>query len=114
VFPEATGAKVTRVKIIERLETGKSFSDLLLTGWVYHFWHENKDRPTVAETAELMGISRDTFYQRGHTSREIERAYYTASGESKRDLPDPDGLDPVQRANRNAKKPGFARLHCDL
>jgi hypothetical protein len=99
--------------IIERLETGKSFSDLLLTGWVYHFWRENKCRPTVAAIAQLMGISRDTFYQRGHTSQEIERAYLTASGESKRDLPDPHGLDSVQRANRKARKSTFASLQHD-
>jgi hypothetical protein len=61
-----------------------------------------------------MGISRDTFYRRGHTSKEIEGAYYTASGESKRELPDPDGLNPVQRANRKAKKPTFASLQRDL
>jgi hypothetical protein len=100
--------------ITERLEAGKSFSDLLLKGWVYFFWRENKKcYPTVAEIAQLMGISRDTFYRRGHTSKEIARAYYTASGESKRDLPDLDGLDSVQRANRNARKRTFASLQHD-
>jgi hypothetical protein len=51
-----------------------------------------------------MGISRGTFYRHGHTSREIAHAYLTASGELKRALPDPDGFDPVQRANWEAKK----------
>jgi hypothetical protein len=99
--------------IMKRFENGESLSDLLLTGWVYHVWHEKQRCPTVEEIAELMGISRDTFYRRGHTRQEIERAYLTASGESKRDLPDPDGFNPVQRANRKARKPGFERLHHD-
>jgi hypothetical protein len=99
--------------IIERLHSRKPLHDLLLKGWVYQFWRKNKRCPTVDEIAGLMGISRDTFYRHGHTRQEIERAYLTASGESKRDLPDPDGFNPVQRANRKARKPGFERLDPD-
>jgi hypothetical protein len=68
----------------------------------------------VAEIAGLRGISRDTFYRLGHTKQEIERAYFTASGEVKRDLPDPRGLDSVQRANWKARKPTFESLQRNL
>jgi hypothetical protein len=99
--------------IIERLHARKPLHDLLLKGWVYQFWRKNKRCPTVAEITQLMGISRDTFYRR-HSRQELDEAYFAASGESKRDLPDPDGLDPVQRANRNAKKPTLRAFQHDL
>ena len=48
-----------------------------------------------------------------NTAKELNKDYLTASGQGKRDLPDPDGLDQLQRAQLNAKKPGFSRLHRD-
>ena len=96
-------ARLIQDRISKRLNTGKSFSDMLLIGWVYQFWRKHKRKPTVTEIAKLMRISRDTFYRR-YTAQKLHEAYYTASGESKRDLPDPDGLDSVQRANWKAKK----------
>jgi hypothetical protein len=107
-------ARQIQVLIIDRLNNGKSFTDLLLKGWVYQFSRKNEGEPTVDEIAKLMGISRDTFYQRGHTAQELHKAYLTATGKFKQGLPDPDGLDPVQRANRNARKPTFASLQRDL
>jgi Helix-turn-helix domain len=98
--------------INQRLKTGEPFSDLLLIGWVYQFWRKNDREPTVVEISKLMGISRDTFYRR-HSPQELHRAYLIAAGEFKRDLPDPDGLDPVQRANRTAKKATFKSLQRD-
>ena len=98
--------------ISQRLEAGKSLSDLFLIGSVYKFWLDNKRRPTVAEIADLMKMSRQAFYRR-YSTQELNEAYFTVTGESKRDLPDPDGLDPVQRANRNARKPSFASLQRD-
>jgi hypothetical protein len=103
-----------RSEIYGRIQTGQSLSGLILLGQVYHFWRKEKHCPTVAEVAHLMGITRDTFYRHGHTTQEIERAYLSASGELKRDLPDPRGLDSVQRANWKAKKPTVESLHRDL
>ena len=110
---KASIARQIQNEIIRRLETGKSFSDFLLLGWVYQFWRENQRRPTVGEIAELMGLSRPAFYRR-HTAQALNKAYLNVAGEIKRDLSAPDGLDQVQRANLNAKKPGFAALHRDL
>jgi len=98
--------------ITERLEAGESISDILLIGFVYKFWLDNERPPTLAEIAALMKLSRQAFHRR-YSSLELNKAYLIASGEFKRDLPDPDGLDPVQRANRNAKKPGFSKIHRD-
>jgi hypothetical protein len=98
--------------IPQRLEAGKSISDILLLGFVYKFWLDNKRRPTVAEIADLMNMSRSAFYRR-YTSKELNKAYLDITGEFKRDVPDPDGLDAVQKANRNAKKPNFASLQRD-
>jgi hypothetical protein len=103
-----------RSAIYERVQKRQSLSDWILAGLVYQFWRKEKRCPTVTEIADLMGISRDTFYRRGHTTQEIERAYLTASGELKRDLPDLSGLDSVQRANWKAKKPTVESLHRDL
>jgi excisionase family DNA binding protein len=103
-----------RSAIYERPQSGTSLSGMILIGQVYQFWRKKKRRPTVAEIAQQMHMSRSDFYRR-YTAQELRRAYRTASGsgELKRDLPDPGGLDPVQRANRNAKKCGFTSLQRD-
>jgi hypothetical protein len=105
----AIKARQIQDEIMQRLEAGKPFSDLILMGLVYQFWHEKKRRPTVAEIAELMGLSRPAFYRR-HTRAELYRALRVACGRVEAHLPDPDGLDAVQKANRKAKKPNFASL----
>jgi hypothetical protein len=101
---KARMARKIQIEIVNRLKKKKSFSDMILLGWVYQFWLKNKRRPTVSEISQLIGISRYTFYQRGYTTQGINKAYYDASGESKRDLPHPSGLDAVQIQNLNAKK----------
>jgi hypothetical protein len=102
-----------RSAINERVQKRQFLSDWILAGQVYQFWRKKDRCPTVAEIANLMGISRDTFNRRGHTPEEIARAYLTASGELTRDLPDLRGLDSVQRANRKAKKSTFESLQRD-
>ena len=109
---DATAIRIQKL-IIQRLTTGESFSDLLLIGWVCQFWRKNECEPTVTQIAKLMGLSRGAFYRR-HTAHELHTAYLTASGKSTQGLPDPDGLDPVQKANLRSRKPGFASLNRDL
>jgi Helix-turn-helix domain len=111
--PKESAARKIQDEIIQRLKTGKPFNDFLLIGWVYQYSRQGKDRPTVADIADFMGISRG-FYYRQYTSQQLHKAYQIATGEFKRDLPDPRGLESVQRANRNAKKPTFASLQRDL
>ena len=110
---ESTAARQIQDLIIEREATGKSFSDLLLIGWVYQYSRQNKARPTVGKIADFMGMSRGVFYRR-YTAQQLHKAYLIATGEFKRDLPDPKGLDPVQRANLKAKKSTFESLQRDL
>jgi hypothetical protein len=103
-----------RSLIWERLRSGASFDDLIIIGLVYQVWLTNiSRRPTITEIARLMGISRGTFYRHGHTNQEIACAYLAASNESRRDLPDPDGLDPVQRANIRARRPAYTSSNYD-
>jgi len=108
IIEQSTDPRVRKVRkiqeeILRRIQNDESFSDLLLIGWVYQFWHENGRRPTVSEIAELMGQSRDTFYRR-YTRAELYRALRVASGRVEAHLPDPEGLDSAQRANKKAKK----------
>ena len=104
--PRAEMAREIQEEIIRRIQNKESFSDMLLTGWVYQFWHEKKRRPTVAELAEFMGKSRDTF-NRHYTLAQLYRALRVACGRVETRMADPEGLDAVQRANRKAKKPRF-------
>ena len=98
--------------IIARLERKETFSDLVLLGWVYQFWRKEKRPPTAREAAQLLGLSRDTFYRR-YTGAALRKACFDVSGESRRDLPDLDGLDPVKRANLKSRKTGFANRNRD-
>jgi hypothetical protein len=52
---------------------------MLLIDSVYQFWHKEKRRPTVAETAELTGLSPDTFYRR-YTKPEFYKAVRAVCG----------------------------------
>ncbi len=105
-------ARKIQEEIIRRLVAGESFSDLMLLGWVYQFWLENQRCPTVTEIAERMGLSRQAFYRR-HSRAELYRAYLIASGRVGTYLPDPEGLDEVELANRKAKKPRGPNLNRD-
>jgi hypothetical protein len=99
----ASKARRIQDEIIRRLQAGKSFSDLLLIGWVYQFWLKNQRGPTVGEIADFMGLSRQAFYRR-YTRADLYRALRVARGHVKARLPDPGGLDSVQKANLKAKK----------
>jgi hypothetical protein len=61
-----------------------------------------------------MGLSRQDLYRKKCNAETINTAYLWATGEFKRELPDPEGLDPVQRQNRKAKKSGFVALKRQL
>jgi AraC-like DNA-binding protein len=99
---EAFASRI-RSLIWESLQSGASFNGLILIGQVYQFWQKNLRPPTVGEIAQQMRMSRGAFYRR-FTPQELYEAYFVAAGELKRALPDPDGFDPVQRANWEAKK----------
>jgi hypothetical protein len=107
--PRASAARKIQNEIMRRLEHGESFSDLLLRGWVYQFWHNYRRRPTVAEIAELMGLSPPAFYRR-YTRAQLYRALRVACGRVEAQSPAPDGVSPVQRANRKAMKPTAKNL----
>jgi len=66
--------------ITKRVNDLESVSDLHLLGWVNQYWLEKQSCPTVAEVAELMGISRTEFYRRKHSYKKIEKAYRVACG----------------------------------
>jgi excisionase family DNA binding protein len=100
-------------EIVRRLETRKPFWDLLVKGWVYQFWLRNQRLPIVEEVAELMGLSRPALYYRGYNAKRLAEDYLTATGELKRELLGPDGLDATQRANLRARKRGFGSIDRD-
>jgi len=111
---KAKAARRIQDEIIRRLETGKPFWDLLVKGWVYQLWLENQQRlPTVEQVAEVMGLSRPALYYRGYNAKKLAKDYRTACDQLKRDLPDLDGLDPVQRRSLMAKKRGFGSIDRD-
>lgn len=103
--PTAIKARQIQDQIIKRLNAGESFSDLILLGCVYQFWHEKKQRPTVAEIAAKMGLSRPAFYRR-YTRTDVYKALIVACGRVGVHLPHPNGLNSVQRASRKAKRRG--------
>ena len=90
-----TAARRIQDLIMERLNTGKSFHDLLLQGWVYQFWRAKERCPTVTEIAKLMGLSRQAFYRR-YSITELYKAYRTAANRTEPAPPDPDGFDEAQ------------------
>jgi hypothetical protein len=102
--PKAKKARKIQDEIMRRVQNKEPVSDLLPTGWVYQFWLSNQRLPTVEDVAELMTLSRPALYRRGYNAKNRDEDYLTATAERKRDLPAPDGLDPVQRQNLKAKK----------
>jgi len=107
--PKANMARQIQDEITRRLETGEPFWDMLVMGWVYQLSLENQRLPTVEEIAERLWLSRPTLYRKKCSAEKcsaktIAKYYVVAINELKRDLPDPDGLDSVQRQNIKAKK----------
>jgi hypothetical protein len=90
-------------QIMQRVQKKKSVSDLILTAWVCEFWRKMQRRPTVAEIAEWMGLSKTAWYRR-YARKDLYKAILVAHGRVAPHLPDPKGLDSVQRANIRAKK----------
>jgi hypothetical protein len=97
-------ARRIQEKIIQTLETGKPFWNLLVLGWVYQLSRKNQRLPTVEEVAERMRLSRPALYRRKCSAKAIAKAYQVAIGELRRGLPGADELDSPQTANRKAKK----------
>jgi hypothetical protein len=111
--PRAKQARKIQDEIMRRVQNNQSMSDLLTKGWVFQFWLKNQRLPNIADVGELMRLSRPTLYRRGYNARKRNEDYLIAAGELKRDLLGPDGLDPVQRQNLEAKKPGFESMQHD-
>ena len=65
----------------------------------------------ASEIAALMGLRRTTFYGR-YSVGELYEAYRIAA-RTEPGPPDPDGFDPVQRANRASKNSNFKKLQRD-
>ena len=89
-----------------KVEPSKFYLKLLLLGSVYQFWREKQRRPTASEIAEFMVLSRTAFSSR-YSIKELNRAYREASRGFGVQLPDPQGFEPVQRANWQAKRRNF-------
>ena len=98
--------------ILRREGTKKTYADITLAALISPFWKQHERRPTIAELAKLMNVSRSTFYRK-YTREEVRIAMFAATEESKRELPDLDGFSALQRTTRAAKKPGFSSLHRD-
>ena len=110
VFEQSTDPIVLKARgihdeIMQRLHNKKYIRDLLLTGWVCDFWRKKKRRPTVAEIAEWMGLSKTAWYRR-YKRKDLYQAWRDVASH----LLDPEWLDSAQRANTRAKKPGFEAL----
>src|ERR1051325_10603032 len=59
-------------------ESGPSMTDLILIGSVYRLWRREGRCPNVTRVARSMGLSRDTFYERGYTRNDVKIAYRLA------------------------------------
>jgi hypothetical protein len=90
----------------------KRVRELKLHGWVKQFYLKHRRRPTVAEVAEMMGISRSTFSRHGLTSKKLKHAYRIVVGELLVVGLEARDADSIERA-RKAKKPGFDQLRND-
>ena len=113
-FEESTDPIVLKAReihdqIMQRIQNKKYISDLLLRGYICDFWRKNQRRPTVARIAQWMGLSKTAWYRR-YKRNELYEAWRDVCGRVQPHLPDPAGLDSVQKQNRKAKKPGFDAL----
>jgi len=112
-------AREIQNEITRRVRNNESVSHGILIGevyqWVEKFSSEDRRSPTVTQLAKFLGISRQRFYRLYPKPRTaIEKAYFFVYGhQSKRELADPHGRDPVLKQSIKAKKPGFAALHRD-
>jgi hypothetical protein len=106
---EEVARKIQR-EIKRHSRNGESLSGVILISdvyqWIRKFSPEDRYSPRVTQLASFVGISRQAFYRLyPNPRRKIEEAYSVLYGEpSKRELPDPSGLDPVLKQNINAKK----------
>jgi Helix-turn-helix domain len=98
--PMVLKAREIHDKIMERVQKKESVSDLLLTAYVSQFCRKMQRRPTVAEIAELMGLSKTAWYRR-YKRKDLYQAWRDVESHP----PDPEWLGSAQRANRKAKKP---------
>jgi hypothetical protein len=92
VFEQSTDPIVLKARaihdeIMQRLHNKKYIRDLLLTGWVCDFWRKKKRRPTVAEIAEWMGLSKTAWYRR-YKRKDLYQAWRDVASH----LPDPEWL----------------------
>jgi hypothetical protein len=106
--PMVLTARAIHDQIMQRIQNQEHISDLLLRGWVCHFWREERRRPTVGEIADRMGLSKTAWYRR-YKRKDLYQAWRDVESS----LPDPKLLESVQRANNKAKKPGFASFNRD-
>jgi hypothetical protein len=102
--PKAKVAREIQDEIMRKVQNKEPVSDLLPRGWIYQFWLSNQRLPSVGDVADLMRLSRPALYRRGYNKKKRNEDYLSATGELKRELPDPGGLDPVQKQSILAKK----------
>jgi hypothetical protein len=106
----AKGAAKIQDEICKRFKERKPVWDMLVLGWVYEFSRRNRRCPTAKEVADLMRLSRPALYRRSCNADKINDAYLIAIREFRRELPDPSGLDSVQKQNKEAKNRGSGRV----
>jgi hypothetical protein len=105
-------------EIERRLKNGKPFWDWILIGSMYQWFNHcgmvNPPCPTRSQVAKLLGLSRAAFYRRYSNPKEqIADAYVFAGGKLEERPANPNGLDEVENANRNAKRPNFRSIQSD-
>lgn len=117
--PKARIARDIQNEIMRRVRENEPLADVVLIGevfqWIEKFSRVDRRCPTVTQMAKFLGVSRQQFYRLyPNPRRKIENAYFVVCGrQSKSELPDLNGLDSVQRANRKAKKPDFSTIQKD-
>ena len=90
-------------QIMQRVQKKESVSDLILTAWVCEFWRKMQRRPTVAEIAEWMGLSKTAWYRR-YARKDLYKAILVARGL----------VAPYQTQGRGRRKRGFEALKRQL
>jgi hypothetical protein len=103
---KAVAAQQIQREILDRIRKKRPLSKLLLTGSVYQFWLKHERRPTVAEIADIMGLSRPAWYRRYKNKAALYSAYRTATGSVGVPLATDDGgLAGIRRSARKSRKP---------
>jgi hypothetical protein len=101
--PLVLQAREIHDQIMERFRDRKYIRFLLLTAEVSKFWRKKHRRPTVAEIAKWMGLSKTAWYRR-YKRKDLYDAILVARGQAA----------PYQIQGRNAKKRGFEALKRQL